>query len=92
MTPMQIKDYLDEWPWSQEAEERYRGVDGSKVPREQWLNPPPGILPKKPSEEERAERRRIWEEQMKERERNGGSESGFCCRPGVKQSDHKILE
>jgi hypothetical protein len=34
MSPELIKSWLDRWPWSQEKEDRFRGVDGRTVPQE----------------------------------------------------------
>lgn len=34
MSPEMIKAYLDTRPWRQETEDRFRGVDGRKVPQE----------------------------------------------------------
>jgi len=34
MSPDLIKSWLDRWPWSQESEDRFRGVDGRTVPQE----------------------------------------------------------
>lgn len=42
------------------------GIDGTKVPDEQLLHPPDGILPPVLTEEERRERRRIIEAKQKE--------------------------
>ncbi|KAI0596113.1 hypothetical protein F4775DRAFT_565614 [Biscogniauxia sp. FL1348] len=91
LAPIQIKEYLDTFLWSQEKEETFRGVDGTKVPREELFNPPSGILPKKPTEEERAGRRKIIEEHKRSgvKGSEGRSDGGACKL--AKRSDHQIL-
>ncbi|KAF4970336.1 hypothetical protein FSARC_2592 [Fusarium sarcochroum] len=54
-TPRLIKAFLDRLPYEEETEKEFRGVDGTKVPKEQWYKPLPGILPP-PLEEEHRER------------------------------------
>ncbi|KAI8652832.1 hypothetical protein NCS57_01348800 [Fusarium keratoplasticum] len=54
-TPPIIKALLDRMPYDAEAEKSFRGVDGTKTPKEQWYDPLPGILPP-PLEEEHRER------------------------------------
>ncbi|KAJ3526590.1 hypothetical protein NM208_g11115 [Fusarium decemcellulare] len=54
-TPALIKALLDRMPYDAESEKNFRGVDGTKVPKDQWYDPPPGILPP-PLEEEHWER------------------------------------
>ena len=44
LSPAQIKQYLDMRPWTQEAEDRFRGVDGRKVVDHQALFHPPAEL------------------------------------------------
>jgi hypothetical protein len=63
LSPAQIKIYLDRKPWSQATEDRYRGVDGTTVQKDQWMNPPEGVLPRMGTRNERlAEIRRIKEQ------------------------------
>lgn len=54
-TPPLIKALLDRMPYDAETEKSFRGVDGTKTPKEQWYNPLPGILPP-PLEEKYRER------------------------------------
>jgi hypothetical protein len=67
LRPELIKAFIDRFPYNAQNEVNYRGVDGTKVPREQWFHvedksslPPPYT----PSEE----RRNISPEQL-EKER-----------------------
>lgn len=45
LSPRLIKADLDRRDYDQEVEEEFRGVDGTKTPRENWFHPPPGMLP-----------------------------------------------
>ena len=42
--------------------QRYRGVDGTKVPKEQWFHPDKSLLPLPLSEEKKTESRKRMEE------------------------------
>ncbi|KAL6901161.1 hypothetical protein GGI43DRAFT_404168 [Trichoderma evansii] len=57
LNPEQIKRLLDVLP-SFMDQEGFDGVDGTKLAKEQWYNPADGILPKKPTDEEREARRK----------------------------------
>ncbi|KAK2130692.1 ankyrin repeat-containing domain protein [Fusarium oxysporum II5] len=61
LRPALIKALIDRLPHDPEVEKFWRGVDGTKVPEEQWYNPPEGILPPPLTEEERREEREIME-------------------------------
>ncbi|KAF4417042.1 hypothetical protein FACUT_12520 [Fusarium acutatum] len=61
LRPALIKALIDRLPYDPEVEKFWRGVDGTKVPEEQWYNPPVGILPPPLTEEERREEREIME-------------------------------
>ncbi|SCO84255.1 uncharacterized protein FRV6_08382 [Fusarium oxysporum] len=61
LRPALIKALIDRLPYDPEVEEFWRGIDGTKVPEEQWYNPPEGILPPPLTEEERREEREIME-------------------------------
>ncbi|KAF5700852.1 hypothetical protein FMUND_14170 [Fusarium mundagurra] len=61
LRPALIKALIDRLPYDPEVEKFWRGVDGTKVPEEQWYNPPEGILPPPLTEEERREEREIME-------------------------------
>ncbi|RSM11809.1 hypothetical protein CDV31_006577 [Fusarium ambrosium] len=54
-TPQLIKALMDRMPYDAEAERIFRGVNGTKTPKEQWYKPLPDILPP-PLEEEHRER------------------------------------
>ncbi|KAI4642674.1 uncharacterized protein J4E78_010147 [Alternaria triticimaculans] len=69
MSPELIKSWLDRGPWSQEKEDRFRGVDGRTVPQEQWLNPPVGLIPTFGTKNERDEEMRKHREERAELER-----------------------
>lgn len=45
MKPQHIKALLDRLPFIPENETIYRGVDGTKVPRDQWFHPDKSELP-----------------------------------------------
>ncbi len=55
LRPNLIKAYLDRYPFDQEIEDMYRGVDGTTVPRDKWFYPDPSLLPPPLSAEEEAE-------------------------------------
>ncbi|KAF4501856.1 Ankyrin repeat domain containing protein 50 [Fusarium agapanthi] len=61
LRPALIKALIDRLPYDPEVEKFWRGVDGTKVPEEQWYNPPEGILPSPLTEEEKKEEREIME-------------------------------
>ncbi|KAG9506393.1 hypothetical protein J7337_003376 [Fusarium musae] len=61
LRPALVKALIDRLPYDPEVEAFWRGVDGTKVPEEQWYNPPEGILPPPLTEEERREEREIME-------------------------------
>lgn len=56
------------------VEEKYSGVDGSKVPREEWYKPDESMLTRVLSPEEKVERRGYIEERervaLEEREKS----------------------
>ncbi|EXK43376.1 hypothetical protein FOXG_15288 [Fusarium oxysporum f. sp. lycopersici 4287] len=64
LRPALIKALIDRLPYDPEVEKFWRGVDGTKVPEEQWYNPPEGILPPPLAEEERREEREIMEKNI----------------------------
>lgn len=91
LPPDMLKQFLDRKPWSQEVEDRYRGVDGTTVPQEQWMNPPPGVLPEMGTRKERREKirfenERIGEERLRE-ERGETAETKVC---GMVISDYNL--
>ncbi|TVY83489.1 hypothetical protein LSUE1_G002707 [Lachnellula suecica] len=64
LSPRLLKAALDRMPFSQETEDKYRGVDGTKVPKEQWFHPDKIILPEPLSEKSKVESRKRLEENM----------------------------
>lgn len=79
LSPSQIKELLDAQPWSQETEDKFRGVDGRKVTDIRALFEPP--LDSRPQEhtkeslakamEEAEEKNRKLREQMERDEQEG---------------------
>ncbi|KAF9776091.1 hypothetical protein IL306_005756 [Fusarium sp. DS 682] len=61
LRPALIKALLDRLPYDPEVEKSWRGIDGTNVPKEQWYNPPDGILPPPLTEEQRREEQEIIE-------------------------------
>jgi len=53
LPPRLIKAFVDRFPFDQQIEDKYRGVDGTKVPQQQWFYPNKSLLPKPLPEEER---------------------------------------
>ncbi|KAK6369446.1 hypothetical protein LTS17_009789 [Exophiala oligosperma] len=88
LAPKHIKAMLDRMPFSQEAENIWRGVDGTTVPKELWYNPDKDDLPPPLSEEEKEEARTMMEENKLDGTPHEGASS--CCGPAM-MSDHKIL-
>ncbi|KAJ9162365.1 hypothetical protein NKR19_g1304 [Coniochaeta hoffmannii] len=86
LSPRQIKSFLDAGPYDAEAEKQFRGVDGRKVTGEEGLfRPDPSILPKKPTPEEKAARRKKVEEHNRKLREAGGP----VCVPGP-ASNHDL--
>ena len=77
-SPKLIKAFLDRMPFDPKAEEDFRGVDGTHVPREQWFHPDKSMLPRPMTQEtkersmrELEEKKEIiqeWRENMAKRE------------------------
>lgn len=88
MSPDLIKAYLDRKAWNQETENRFRGVDGRRVPQEQWLQPLPGILLSLGSKNEREERKKEERIRSEERTARGEIYEGAVC--GSVQSDYDL--
>ncbi|KAF7586063.1 hypothetical protein BBP40_009629 [Aspergillus hancockii] len=59
LNPEEIKNFLDVVPSELVPKEDFSDVDGRKVNSQALFHPAPGILPKKPTEEEAAERRKL---------------------------------
>ncbi|KAL6229682.1 hypothetical protein BDW75DRAFT_245516 [Aspergillus navahoensis] len=62
LPPRLLKAMLDRFPYSKEAEDKFRGKDGSLVPREQWFHPDKSLLPAPLTEEEKKKHREFAEE------------------------------
>ncbi|EEY20298.1 conserved hypothetical protein [Verticillium alfalfae VaMs.102] len=78
LSAVQIANIIAHFPLTEEERDKYHGMDGSNITNHDELyHPRPGILPKKPTEAERDERRQIVEAYQKERE---GSGSSVTCR------------
>ena len=45
LSPRLIKADLDRQDYNEQVEVEFRGVDGTKTPREHWFHPPPEMLP-----------------------------------------------
>ena len=54
-----IKALLDRLPFDQETEDRFRGVDGRHVPRDQWYRPATNDVPAPLTKEEEEEGKRL---------------------------------
>jgi hypothetical protein len=67
LSPAQIKEWLDRRVFDQDTEDKFRGVDGRRVSREDMFNLPEGIKPVRPPQE-------VFDkhfEEFEERKRNG---------------------
>ena len=63
LEPAQIKQILDTHPWSQEVEDKFRGVDGRKVvDHDALFDPPDHLRPPRHTKEEYERKRRQIEE------------------------------
>ncbi|KAK5130447.1 hypothetical protein LTR08_002011 [Meristemomyces frigidus] len=82
LSPAQIKQWLDRTPFEQAVEDAMRGVDGRTVPEEEMFHPDPSLLPVERPAEEKAESRRVIEQQKreyKERESAGILDDKSLC-------------
>lgn len=93
LRPVLIKGFLDRLPYDEEAEKSLRGVDGTKVPKEHWYNPPEGILPPPAPEEIRKESLEFLEKNKEKMDkvRQDLKDGVYEERRVVLLSDHKIL-
>lgn len=62
LEPRLIKASLDRLDYDEKTEAEFRGIDGTKTPKEHWRNPPAGLLPPPLSEEQLEEARKFMEE------------------------------
>ncbi|UPL03046.1 hypothetical protein LCI18_013980 [Fusarium solani-melongenae] len=90
LRPALIKALLDRSPYDEEEEKSWRGVDGTKVPQEQWYNPPPGVLPPPLSEEHRKEGRILNEKYKEKFDKIREDSKNYKERLVFVESDHKL--
>jgi hypothetical protein len=67
LSPAQIKEWLERRPFDQAKEDKFRGVDGRGVSKEDMFNPPQEIIPERPPQELVDKHQQAYEE----RKRNG---------------------
>ncbi|KAE9364952.1 hypothetical protein N431DRAFT_549339 [Stipitochalara longipes BDJ] len=96
-SPAQIKEMLDIYPWSQETEDIYRGIDGRKVvDHEALYNPPDSFRPPKYTAEEfeiakkecDEHNRKLKEKIEKEKAEGVDVEAKYAC--NRKQADYDL--
>ncbi|KAH7469507.1 hypothetical protein FOMA001_g14250 [Fusarium oxysporum f. sp. matthiolae] len=90
LRPALIKALLDRTPYNQEEEEFWHGINGTKVPKDQWYNPPPGILPPPLSEEYRNEGRQLNEMNKEKFDKIRADSKNYKERLVFIESDHKL--
>ncbi|CVL12215.1 hypothetical protein FPRO06_03483 [Fusarium proliferatum] len=90
LRPALIKALLDRGPYDNEEEAVFRGVDGTKVPKEQWYNPPRDILPEPLSEEHRKEGREFIHKNKDKIDKNREASKNYKDRLVYIESDHKL--
>ncbi|EUC35222.1 hypothetical protein COCVIDRAFT_54003, partial [Bipolaris victoriae FI3] len=79
LSPELLKAYLDyRMEWSQEVEDRFRGVDGTSVPQEHWLHPPPGVIESRGSKNERVEEIKRYNDKVRQGEGSGKTAGPAC--------------
>lgn len=93
LRPALIKGFLDRLPYDEEAEKSLRGVDGTKVPKEQWYNPPEGVIPPPTPEEIRKESLELLEKNKEKMNKiwQNLKDGVYQERRVVLLSDHNIL-
>nr|OQO16230.1 hypothetical protein B0A51_16833 [Rachicladosporium sp. CCFEE 5018] len=92
LRPALIEALLDRGPFSQEAEDKYREVDGTKVPVEMWWKPDRSILPLALTEAEIKEEEdfaALHSDEIKEVEEKRAAGLLEPCGPLIR-SDHKF--
>ncbi|KAH7237070.1 uncharacterized protein BKA55DRAFT_543704 [Fusarium redolens] len=90
LRPALIKALLDRSPYDHEEEKFWRGIDGTKVPKEQWYNPSLGILPPPLSEEHRQEGRQINEINKEKFDKIRADSKNYKERLVFIESDNKL--
>jgi hypothetical protein len=69
LPPRLLKAMLDIFHYSKETEDKFRGVDGTLVPREQWFHPDKNLLPPPLTAEKKEEDRKFREDHKEVLER-----------------------
>lgn len=92
-SPGLIKALLDRFPYNEDAERLFRGVDGRRTSKDRWYDPAQQNAPEPMTAEQEEETRRLMEEKgeafFKQKDEQRRSGKGGC---GVKiMSDHDIL-
>jgi len=93
LRPGLIKAMVDRFPFDQKIEDRLRGADGTKVPKELWFHLDKSDLPAPLSDELRKEARKMMEEHdriRKERKEQGIPEPGAQKCPPRVLSDYNL--
>ena len=85
LNPGLVKAMLDRLPFDQGIEDKYRGVDGTSVPRKEWFSPNKNLLPEPMSEETKEETRKLIEanKELLEKRALGPPK---CCGPIVRSN------
>lgn len=83
-SPAQIKELLDQMPFDQRVEDKFRDVDGRGVSEEQVWNPREGVRPRRLMKEEEQDILRKIEEQRSE----GIVKDASLC--GVQKSNYNL--
>jgi hypothetical protein len=92
LRPALIKGFLDRGPYDKEEEISFLGIDGTRVPKEQWYHPPEGIIPPPMPEDMKKEAQEIMEknkeklDKIRQDRQNGVHEERLV----YLVSDHKI--
>lgn len=90
LRPALIKALLDRSHYDKEEERFFRGVDGTKTPKEQWYNPLPGILPEPLSKERQEEGREFLQKNQRKIDQNREASRDYKERLVFIESDHKL--
>lgn len=90
LRPALIKALLDRSPYDEEDERRFYGVDGTKVDKDRWYDPAPGILPLPLSEEHRKEGRETNRKNKENIKMVRENSKNYRERPVFIESDNKL--
>lgn len=86
LSPAQIKEWLERRPFDQAKEDKFRGVDGRGVSKEDMFNPPQEIVPERPSKEFLDKHYQAVDERKREGWK-GDPDAGAC---NVKRSTYNL--